>query len=47
MEEQKEQNCEGCGNPTQDKDLTNVLAGAPLDIYAVCPECLARLEDEA
>lgn len=48
-QEQKQEilECEGCGKPTPDKDLTNVMAGIPMDIYAVCPECLAKLEDEA
>jgi predicted nucleic acid-binding Zn-ribbon protein len=38
-------NCEGCGIATPDKDLTNVMAGVPLDIFAVCPECLVKLEN--
>jgi hypothetical protein len=47
--EQKQQEileCEGCGTPTPEKELTNVMAGVPLDIFAVCQKCLAKLEDE-
>lgn len=45
QEQQKMYNCEGCGITTPDKELTNVMAGILLDIYAVCQECLEKLEN--
>ena len=39
--------CEGCGKPTNEKKLINVMVGVPMEIIAICPECLAKLEDEA
>jgi ssDNA-binding Zn-finger/Zn-ribbon topoisomerase 1 len=37
-------NCDECDKPTPDKDLKNVRV--EFEIIAVCPECLARLEEE-
>jgi DNA-directed RNA polymerase subunit RPC12/RpoP len=45
QQEQETHKCEGCGKPVPDSKLTNVMDGIPLDIYAVCPECLDKLEN--